>query len=64
MLGGIGAVIAFFAGIAIADNAGTGIVVGLLYAIVTVIYAGLLWAGIQLSSLVAGYIYTRTRNEA
>ena len=63
VLGGIAAVISFFAGIAISDNTGAGIVVGLLYAIIAVIYAGLLWAGIQLSSLVAGYIYTRTKDE-
>jgi uncharacterized oligopeptide transporter (OPT) family protein len=59
VLGGIGIVIALIAAFA-SGNGGSGVATGLLLAVGIAIYVVLIWAGIQLSSLVAGYIYTRT----
>ena len=41
-----------------------GVVLGVLYAVGIGIYVVLVWAGIQLSSVISGYIHVRTQNQA
>ena len=61
IFGAIGAVVAVVSAFVAGDGAAE-IAQGLLIAIGIVVYVILIWAGIQLSSVIAGYIHVRTQD--
>lgn len=64
LVGILAMVAGFIQAIAADDDLFIGIMAGLLVALVVLVWTVVAWAGVQMFSLVAGYIHDRTRGGA